>query len=71
MIVHRIGSGPEPQSPTRGWFQTAQCLSVPQPPPASLFSDRRAPPVGFDHATVFRTHVCRPHALLYHLRAQR
>jgi hypothetical protein len=29
MIVHRIGPGPVLQSPTRGWFQTAQHLSEP------------------------------------------
>jgi hypothetical protein len=70
-IVHRIGPGPVLQSPTRGWFQTAQHLSEPRPPPAPLFSDRRTPPAGSDRAAVFRAHMRRPRALLYHLRAQR
>jgi hypothetical protein len=71
MIVHRIGPGPVLQSLTRGRFQTVQRLSELWQPPTPLFSDCHAPPVGSDHATVFHAHVHRPHARLYHLRAQR
>jgi hypothetical protein len=56
-IVHRIRPGPVLQSPTRGQFQIAHCLSEPRQPPTLLFFQPPRTPIVFHPRRSFCTHV--------------